>query len=156
MNLRELLPQLLPDAIAWAEFQSQHVASLGSALSEELLSVAHRVGVLHPELIRVKLVDRLPLTEEPMLRQAAIETGLLGPNMVGLTLGYSIFLVHGHDNVRLISHECRHVYQYETLGAIDRFMPVYLQQIVDYGYQSAPLEVDARAHEIQIAQPINQ
>jgi hypothetical protein len=114
------------------------------------------VGVLHPELIRVKLVDRLPLPEEPMLRQAAIETGLLGPNMVGLTLGYSIFLVHGHDNVRLISHECRHVYQYETLGAIDRFMPVYLQQIVDYGYQSAPLEVDARAHEIQIAQPINQ
>lgn len=151
MDLRELLPQLLPHAIAWAEFQSQHVASLGVALPEPLLNVARRVGVQRPELIRVKLVDRLPLPEEPTLRQAAIETRLLGPNMVGLTLGYGIFLVHGHDNVRLISHECRHVYQYETLGTIDKFLPVYLQQIVDFGYESAPLEVDARAHEIHIA-----
>jgi len=151
MDLRTLLPQLLPHAIAWAEFQSQHVASLGVALPDTLLAVARRVGVQRPELIRVKLVDSLPVPEEPTLRQAAIETGLLGPNMVGLTLGYSIFLVHGHDNVRLISHECRHVYQYETLGSIERFLPVYLQQIVDFGYQSAPLEIDARAHEIQIA-----
>lgn len=83
-----------------------------------------------------------------MLRQAAIEAGLLGPNMVGLTLGYSIFLVNGYENVRLISHECRHVYQYEMFGSIDSFLPVHLQQIVTYGYQDAPLEVDARAHEI--------
>ncbi len=83
-----------------------------------------------------------------MLRQAAIETGLLGPNMVGLTLGYSIFLVNGHESARLISHECRHVYQYETFGSIERFLPVYLQQLVTYGYQDAPLEVDARTHEI--------
>lgn len=151
MDLRTLLPQLLPHAIAWAEFQSNHITSLGIALPKSLLNVARRVGVQRPELIRVKLVDHLPLPEEPMLRQAAIETGLLGPNMVGLTLGYSIFVVHGHDDVRLISHECRHVYQYEILGSIERFLPVYLQQIVEYGYDSAPLEVDARAHEIQIA-----
>jgi hypothetical protein len=151
MNLRNLLPQLLPHAVAWAEFQSQHVASLGIALPDPLLNVARFVGVQRPELIRVKLVDQLPLPEEPTLRQAAIETGLLGPGMVGLTLGYSIFLVHGHDNVRLISHECRHVHQYEVLGSIEKFMPVYLQQIVDFGYQSAPLEVDARAHEVNNA-----
>jgi len=151
MHLRSLLPQLLPHAIAWAEIQSQHGASLGVALPEALLDVARHVGVQRPELIRVKLVDRLPLPEEPMLRQAAIETGLLGPNMVGLTLGHSIFLVHGHDDMRLISHECRHVYQFETLGSIEIFLPVYLQQIVDFGYESAPLEVDARAHEIDIA-----
>ena len=149
MDLRTLLPQLLPHAIAGAEFQAQHVASLGVPLPKGLVDVALRVGVQHPELIQAKLVYRLPLPEEPMLRQAAIETGLLGPNMVGLTLGHSILIVSGHDTVPLVSHECRHVYQYETLGSIEKFLPLYLQQIVDFGYESASLEVDARAHEIQ-------
>ena len=71
--------------------------------------------------------------------------------MVGLTLGYGIFIVSGHYTVRLISHECRHVYQYETLGSIDKFLPVYLQQIVEFGYAGAPLEVDARAYETHSA-----
>ena len=48
MNLRALLPQLLPHAIAWAEIQSQHVASLGVALPETLLDVARQVGVSVP------------------------------------------------------------------------------------------------------------
>lgn len=148
MELQAVLPQLLPRAIAWAVRQSQHVASLGFALQEAQLTIARRVGVRQPDQVRVKLVERLPLPEEAMLRQAAIETGLLGPNMVGLTLGYSIFLVNGHESARLISHECRHVYQYETFGSIERFLPVYLQQLVTYGYQDAPLEVDARTHEI--------
>ena len=151
MDLRNVLPQILPHAIAWAEFQSQHVASLGTALPDKFIDIARRVGVQHPELIRVKLVDQLPIPEEPILRQAALETGLLGPNMVGLTLGYSILLVQGHESVRLISHECRHVHQYEVFGSIEKFLPVYLQQIVEFGYENAPLEVDARAHEINIA-----
>ena len=148
MDLRTLLPQLLPHAIAWAEFQAGHVAAVGMPLPEELAPVARRVGVRRPELIRMILVDELPLPEEPLLREAPLETGLLGPGMVGLTLGYSIFVISGHDTVRLISHECRHVYQYETLGSIDRFLPAYLQQIVEFGYASAPFEVDARAYEI--------
>ncbi|MCU7846005.1 MAG: hypothetical protein KZQ93_19395 [Candidatus Thiodiazotropha sp. (ex Monitilora ramsayi)] len=151
MDLRTLLPQLLPHAIAWAEFQSNHVASLGIALPESMIAVARHVGVQRPERIRVKLVDQIPLPEEPTLRQAAIEAGLLGPNILGLTLGYSIFIVHGHDDVRLISHECRHVYQYEVLGSIEKFLPVYLQQIVEYGYDNAPLEVDARNNELHMA-----
>lgn len=148
MNLRTVLPQLLPHAIAWAVHQAQYVASLGFSMQEAEQTIARRVGVRRPDQIRVKLVEHLPLPEEPMLRQAAIEAGLLGPNMVGLTLGYSIFLVNGYESVRLISHECRHVYQYEMFGSIESFLPVYLLQIVTYGYQDAPLEVDARAHEI--------
>ena len=116
-----------------------------------MMSVARNVGVQHPELVRVKYVDQLPFPDDPILKQAAIETGLLAPGMVGLTLGYGIYIVHGHDRIRVISHECRHVHQYETFGSIEQFLPVYLQQIVDYGYHDAPLEVDARAHEIDIA-----
>ena len=148
MNLLEALPQLLPTAIAWANFQSEHVAREGQPLPPRLIEVARRVGVRMPERVRVKLVDQLPMPEEPLLKQAAIETGLLGPQMVGLTLGHSIFIVHGHNTVRLISHECRHVFQYETLGSIEEFLPVYLQQIAINGYENAQLEIDARNHEI--------
>ena len=83
-----------------------------------------------------------------MLRAAALQAGLLGPGMVGLTLGYSIFIVNGHVNDRLLSHELRHVQQYERAGSIAAFLPTYLSQIVDLGYENAPFEIDARAHEI--------
>jgi len=151
MDLRALFPELLPNAIAWAKFQSQHVYELGATLPKPFIPIAQRVGVKHPELIRTKLVDRLPLPEDPILKQAAIESGLLGPNMVGLTFGHSIFLVSGHETDRLIAHECRHVFQYELFGSIDNFLFVYLQQIIEFGYQDAPLEVDARAKENIVA-----
>lgn len=141
----------MPTAIAWAYFQSEHVALVGQPMPPLLVKVAQRVGVRQPERIRVKLVDQLPMPEEPLLKQAAIQTGLLGPQMVGLTLGHSIFVVHGHDTIRLISHECRHVFQYEVLGSIEEFLPVYLKQIASNGYEYAPLEIDARAHEINVA-----
>jgi len=79
--------------------------------------------------------------------QAALGTGLLGPGMVGLTLGYGVYICRGHGTVRLLSHEFRHVYQYERAGSIAAFLPVYLHQIATVGYYNAPFEIDARAHE---------
>lgn len=147
-DLTSLLPTLLPRAIAWAEFQQQHVAQVGTPLSAQGQSLARAVGVKRPELIRVKVVDALPLPEDPELRAVALQTGLLGPGMIGLTLGYAVFACRGHDaDPRLLSHEFRHVYQYEVLGSVASFLPVYLQQIAQFGYNDAPLEVDARAHE---------
>jgi len=146
-DLRAALPVLTPKAISWAEAQSSSIEQLGRPLNEVLLAVARSVGVLHPELIRVAEVPSLPLPEDPELKQAALATGLLGPGMVGLTLGYGVYVCSGHGNVRLLSHEFRHVHQYEQAGSIAAFLPVYLQQIVTVGYHNAPFEIDARAHE---------
>ena len=90
----------------------------------------------------------LPLPDDPDLRQVALETGLLGPNMIGLTLGYGIYVCDGHMDNRLISHECRHVHQYEVAGSIESYLPIYLRQIAVHGYHDAPFEIDAREHEI--------
>ena len=146
-DLRVALPFLAPKAIAWAETQSSQIALSGQPLNDTLTSVARSVGVLHPERIRIVEVDSLPLPEDPDLKQAALATGLLGPNMIGLTLGYGIYVCRGRGTIRLLSHEFRHVYQYEKAGSIAAFLPVYLQQIVSVGYNSAPFEVDARAYE---------
>ncbi len=151
LDLVALLPMLLPKAVARAETKAAEIAATGGPLNPTGLSLARSVGVTHPEFVRVAVVDQLPLPENPMLRQAALEAGLLGPEVVGLTLGYGIYLCNGHFTPRLLSHECRHVFQYECAGSIAAFLPVYLQQIVDLGYANAPLEIDARAHERDVA-----
>ena len=147
LDLRSTLPQLLAPAIAWAELISQQVQREGECLNAAGLAIAWNVGVKRPELIRAMIVDRLPLPTEPLLQQAALQTGLLDSKMCGLTLDYSILFVRGHME-RLLSHECRHVYQYEEAGSIAAFLPVYLSQIIEFGYADAPLEKDARNHEV--------
>jgi hypothetical protein len=124
MDLAAALPSLLPKAIAWAQTQSEEVLAVGSPLGRQALENARRVGVVAPERIRVKLANALPLPDDPVLRSAALQAGLLGPGMVGLTLGYAIFICNGYLNLRILSHESRHVYQYEAHGGIASFLPV--------------------------------
>ena len=147
-NLRTALPRLVPKAIAWAEQTADDISRTGMALDDYGLSIARRVGVIHPELIRIALVELLPLPFDPELQQAANMTGLLGPHIAGVTLGHSICVCRPHNSIRLLSHECRHVHQYEKAGSIAAFLPAYLLQIVDFGYPNAPFELDARRHEI--------
>jgi hypothetical protein len=153
VNLREVLPQLLPGAISWAEAQAARIAGSGRPLDAEETRLARDVGVARPERVRIVTADSLPLPEESALRAAALQTGLLGPAMVGLTLGHAIFIRRGHTSRRLLSHELRHVHQYEQAGSIADFLPAYLQEIVAFGHAAAPLEQDARAHEVADREP---
>ena len=147
-TLESMLPALMPDAIAWVEKQSALILESGSPLTDEGLALAKAVGVSRPEKIRISVVPRLPLPTDPTLQAVAIQTGLLGEGMIGVTFGYGIYVCDGHISNQLISHECRHVYQYEVEGSIDAFLPIYLHQIATVGYANAPYEIDARAHEI--------
>jgi hypothetical protein len=147
IDLRAALPSLLPHAIAWAQNQSQTVATIGRPLSPPESELAKTVGVKFPERVRILEVPELPLPVDHLLRQAALEAGLLGPGMIGLTLDHSVLIVQGHFSYRLLSHELRHVYQYEVWGSIEAFLPIYLHQIVAAGYANAAFEQDARAHE---------
>ena len=148
IDLEAELPRLLPKAIAWAEEEAAAALASGMSMSESGLRLARSVGVHFPERIRVVEAASLPSPADPELNSAALQAGLLGPGMEGLTLGYAVFILEGRGSNRLISHECRHVYQYEMAGSIAAFLPLYLQQIVSYGYDQAPYEIDAREHEI--------
>ena len=148
MNLLQQLPGLLPGAIAWAEARAKRAAEVGEPLTPLEIDMARAVGVAKPELVRVEAVERLPMPEDPALRDAALQAGLLGPNMTGLTLGHAVFICRGHRTRRLLSHELRHVHQYEQAGSIAAFLPIYLRQVLEVGYHSAPFEMDARAHEL--------
>lgn len=147
-NLALALPLILPRAVEWAERHAAQIAASGEPLDELGLSLARRVGVLQAERVRILRVQSVALPGDPLLRQVALFTGFLGPDTLGLTLGHSIYLCRGERSARLVSHELRHVQQYERAGSIARYLPIYLRQIVEHGYEDAPFEVDARAHEL--------
>jgi hypothetical protein len=147
-ELAALLPLILPKAIAWAEGQSKLIMEHGFQLTPAGITDARTVGVARPENIRVAFVPSLPLPEDDELRTIALNAGLLGPGMIGLTLGYGIFIVQGHETRRLCSHEFRHVHQYEHAGSIAAFLPEYLNQVSSFGYRDSPFEIDARRHEL--------
>jgi hypothetical protein len=150
-DLAAALPRLLPKAIAWAEARATEITTSGAPLTDLELRLAHFVGVQQPERVRILEVHEIPKPEDPELLQAIAATGLIGPHTIGLTLGYGIYIMAGHATNRLVSHECRHVYQYEVAGSIRNFLPTYLAQIASVGYAAAPLEIDARAHECDTA-----
>ncbi len=85
MDLHALLPLLMPHAISWAERVAAEVEARGEQLSKSASADATTVGVRFADRIRVLAVDHLPLPEDPQLRATGLQTGLLGPNMVGLT-----------------------------------------------------------------------
>jgi hypothetical protein len=145
--LADQLPTLLPRILAWANAHVAHILREGDPLNAAGLTLASRVGVAQPERIRIRIVPTVPAPADPELQQIAIEENLIGPHTAGLTRGYGIFIVEGCLTPRLLAHECRHVYQYEVAGSIEAFLPLYLKQIAEVGYDRAQYEMDARAWE---------
>ncbi len=142
----QTLPIILPEAVAWATENEDVIRSQGIALDDHGITMAQRVGVKRPDLVRVQIVPKMPMPPTTMKLRQVVET--LGfQSMAGLTLGYGIFLVHGRWDNTLLCHELRHVEQYERMGGVAPFLEEYLREVLVHGYFDAPLEADARAHE---------
>ena len=144
--MADYLRELLPSAIAWAEVQAALGARDGRCLTPREKAVARCVGLHRPDLVRIMEVSDIPVPTTPSLGQAAGQIGLLGPGMIALTLSQTIYVRQGHLSVWLLSHELRHVVQ--QLVGLAVFLPRYLDQVMEYGYDDAPYEQDARAYEI--------
>ena len=153
-RLAAQLPQLAPKAVAWAEGLAAEARARGTALSVPLAEIARRAGVRAPEKVRILVMDEIPLPDDPALQGAALSVGLSQSDAAGMTLGHAVFLRRGYESdVRVISHELRHVAQYEACGGIAGFLAVHLADLVAFGYEDSPFEVDARAHEVA-ARPV--
>ena len=149
MDLLYELQNLLPLAIKWAEEHSVKVQNEGTPLTEEQTEIAKQVSVKYPEKVKILEVDKIPFPEHEKLSEAAQQIGFLSEAMQGLTLGHSIYICKGNFTTQLLSHELRHVYQYEAFGSIPEFLVEYLKQIVLVGYENSLLEQDARRYEIK-------
>jgi len=145
-DISEKIKALFSKALEWAEQQSTNILTNGRLLTPEEIEMAKRAGVSSPEKARILIVPSLPLPKDKELRETAISLGLLKPTMVGLTLGYGIYIVDGYQT-RFIPHELRHVYQFEKAGSMSNFLSLYFEQLAKFGYENAPLEIDARQFE---------
>jgi hypothetical protein len=148
-QLAAQLPALAPRAIAWADGLAANAHARGTALPAPLLAVARKAGVRAPGKVRIVVMDEIPLPDDPVLKGAALSVGLSQSDAAGMTLGYAVFLRRGYEHdLRVLSHELRHVAQYEACGGIGGFLAVHLADLVAFGYEDSPFEVDARAHEV--------
>jgi hypothetical protein len=111
------------------------------------MHLAQQVGVVDVEKVRLLIVPSIPTPKHPLLTRASKALGFMTSSPAGLTLGHSIYICENFRSERLLSHELRHVQQYEHYGSIKQFLREYLSQVFEYGYTNAPLEVDARRHE---------
>ena|SRR5437867_3036507 len=83
---------LLPLARVWAEKQERIILRDGVPLTASQIEDAQRIGIVHPERVRLRVVDEIPLPDNPALRKAAEMTGLISPLTAGLTLRYGILI----------------------------------------------------------------
>lgn len=147
MNL--ITPQqfemLLPLAAIWAAELERSILQAGVALTESQLADATRLGVVHPERVRLLRVVQIPTPNHPALAAAAAATGLISSATAGLTIRYGIFIRTDCWGQRpLVMHELVHTTQYERLGGFEAFLRPYLSEcITPPGYPHGPLEQEA-------------
>jgi hypothetical protein len=135
---------LIPLASSWAQEQERNILREGVPLSPSEVVDAGKIGVAHPERVRLLKVPTIPMPENPLLRAAAETTGLISPHTAGLTLRYGIFIRADCWRARpLVFHELVHTSQYERLGGFQPFLRQYLYECITIGYPGAPMEKEA-------------
>lgn len=91
-------------------------------------------------------VPQLPKPDFPELRQAGFGS-LIDRDVNGITYKNTYFIKEGKENrLKLHFHELVHVLQWQTLGATG-FINRYMEEILRFGYEDAPLEKMAFALE---------
>lgn len=122
---------ILPLAHQWVESKEKEILASGDPLSNDLKEFAYKIGIKHPERVRVLVCEAI---------------GLIPRNLAGLTLNYGIFLRKDCASQLIIyKHELVHVLQYEQLGGTKRFLNKYINEVLNFGYPNAPMEVEARS-----------
>ena len=147
MNLKTAFPFLLPLAEKWASREAVKIQLEGTALSMKEKILAKSVGVAFPELVKLQLVPEIPEPDNMLLKMAAQQTEMIGPDNWGMAFGHSIYICETKMSAKLLSHEFRHVYQREQYGSFEAYIEAYLKQVLEYGYFDCPFEVDARRSE---------
>ena len=140
----KILPLLLPVATLWVEREERKILRRGIPLSPDGLMDAAKMGVAHPERIRLMVVERIPWLNGPFMKLLSRAMPAVSCNTVGLSLRYGIYIRSRYrDDRHLIAHECVHTGQYERCGNVAGFLRAYFTECLETGYPDAPMEQEA-------------
>ena len=78
----------MPLACEWAESKEKVVLKHGIPLSNSQIEDAKRVGVIHPDRLKIFEVQQIPIPKHPVLKAAAEATQLITPSTAALTVRY--------------------------------------------------------------------
>lgn len=110
---------LLPIACAWAEEQESIIRRYGVPLSPAQTADAIKIGVAHPEKVRLMKTTRIPAPDRSDVCTATDANRLIYPFARGLTFRYGIFIrADCWGDRQLVFHELVHTAQYERLGGL--------------------------------------
>ncbi len=144
MKIRIILPLVMPMACAWVARQERRIIRHGIRLNVTQTDDARRAGVLHPDRVRLQIVDEIPVGMPATLRAIGRRLDLVPPGTIGMSLRYGILIrSDAWNDRRILVHELVHTAQYERLGGIWPFLHQYLDECLSGGYANAPLEDEA-------------
>jgi hypothetical protein len=139
-----IVPLILPAACAWVAQQERSILRRGVRLTPYQMDDARRAGILHPDRVRVRIVDEIPIGMPSAFRAIGKRLGLVSSGTIGMSLRYGILVrADAWDDRHTIVHEFAHTAQYERLGGLWPFLRRYLHECLTAGYANAPLEDEA-------------
>jgi hypothetical protein len=117
-----------PLAYQWAKKQEAYILKHGAPLASQQIADAHRAGVQDTARVRVLVVDRIPLPDDPELAEAARRTQIITDASRGVAIGHGIIIrADSWQNRELLLHQLVHVAQCERSGSLESFVAEYLR-----------------------------
>ena len=119
--------KLLPVAVQWAKKQEEFVLKHGNPLSPRHMADATLSGVTNPARIRVLVVDRIPLPDDPDLAEASKRIGIVTDDTRCMGFGYALIVrVDAWNDRETILHNFIHIAQCERSGGLEQWCREYL------------------------------
>jgi hypothetical protein len=144
--------RLAPLAFQWAAQQEAFVLKHGVPLTRDQIADAERAGVQDAGRVRVLVVDRIPLPENPELANAARAAQIITDASRAVAVGHAIVMrADSWRDRELLLHQLVHVAQCERSGGLESFVNEYLldrRTSRDFSLGSFEEEARTRAREI--------
>ena len=126
---QEKFKYLLPLALQWAKAQEEMILQRGVPLGPAFCADARRVGVQDCARVRVLIVERMALPENPELAEAARRGHIITEASRGAVIGHGIIIrADCWGDREVMVHQLAHVAQCERSGGLESFLPEYLGQ----------------------------
>ncbi len=137
---------LIPQYVDWAYETERKGLDSGVPLNSRELALAAEIGIKKPENVRIVHFDEVPFPHENFaLKTLGEALGFIGEGITNnaQAFGYSIYVRNGYElNRPKLAHELVHVLQIERSN-LDQVITQHFSDIAEFGYDKAPLEVEA-------------
>lgn len=148
----------LANYVEWVRTIEIEGQARGVPLTPKQIELATTIGIEQPEKVRLVYVDEVPFpSEDPQMRMIGEKLGFVGPGITNnaQAFGYTIWVRNGFELTwPLLAHELVHVQQIERNASFGAFVQKYMTQLMAYGHDAMPLEVEAyKANEIHASEP---